>query len=280
MKLLELTKPGIIVGNLITACGGFFLASQGYIDIFVLLPMLAGIALIIASGCVTNNYYDRDIDKLMRRTQSRPTAKGEVSFALAASFAAALGIAGSLILYFFVNTLTLVIALVGLFFYVVVYTMWLKRNSIYGTLIGGISGAVPPVVGYVALTNQIDMGAVVLFLILFTWQIPHSYAIAICRLEDYAAANIPVLPVKKGIPSTKASMLLYTGAFTLAIMMPSVLGITGWVYGVAAAGIGAYWLYLAMCGLRVTDNKAWARKMFMFSVLNITVLSAMMLVKI
>ena len=247
---------------------------------WLLLATVLGISLIIASGCVINNYIDRDIDQLMERTKNRLTAKGLVSGRFIAAYALSLGLLGAGILYFFTNILTLFIALVGLFFYVVIYTLWLKRNSIYGTLVGGVSGVVPPVVGYCAVTGQFDMGAFLLFLILFTWQIPHSYAIAIYRLDDYARANIPVLPVVKGIPYTKPSMLIYLIAFALAAISPGLFNYVGNVYLAIASLLGLAWLYIGIQGVKTTDDKAWARKMFLFSIIVITVLCLVMWVKI
>lgn len=247
---------------------------------WLLLATVLGISLIIASGCVINNYVDRDIDQLMDRTKNRLTARGLVSRKFIAAYSLTLGLLGGFILYFFTNTLTLVIAFIGFIFYVVIYTLWLKRTSIYGTLVGGVSGAVPPVVGYCAVTGQFDMGAFLLFLILFTWQIPHSYAIAIYRLDDYARANIPVLPVVKGIPYTKASMLIYLVAFTLAVISPVLFGYVGLLYLAVASALSLSWLYIGIQGVKTTDDKAWARKMFLWSIINITILCAMMWVKI
>ena len=280
MKLLSLTKPGIIFGNIITALGGFLLAQTGNFNLTLLLATLTGLSLIIACGCVTNNYIDRDIDQLMERTKNRPTALGLIPLRVIVYYALTLGISGAFILFMFTNLLTFTIALIGLFFYVVVYTLWLKRASIYGTLIGGISGAVPPVVGYCAVTNQVDMGALLLFLLLFTWQIPHSYAIAIYRLADYTRARIPVSPVVKGIPFTKASMLLYLVAFALTSLAFFFFGYTGFVYLVVASVINVMWLYLSAQGFYTKNDAVWAKKMFLFSIITITVLCLVMGVKL
>lgn len=279
MKFFSVTKPGIIFGNIITVSGGYFLGSQNHFYFLPFLAALIGMSLIIASGCVFNNFIDQDIDVLMERTKNRPLVTGSISGKVAIIYAVILGIVGLGVLYFFTNLLTVLTAVVGLFFYVVVYTLWLKRRSIYGTIIGGVAGAVPPVAGYCAATNRFDSGAVVLFLILFLWQIPHFYAISIYRLKDFTAASIPILPVEKDIRYTKLSMLVYIVAFTFACIMPTILGYIGIIYFVAALSLGLVWLLLGIQGLKTKDDAAWARKMFLFSIVNITLLCVMMLVK-
>ncbi len=279
MKFVSIVKPGIIFGNIVTVCGGFFLGSQGLFSFPLLLETLLGMALIIACGCVLNNIIDIDIDSLMERTKHRPLVKGLMSKKTAFIYAIILGILGFLVLIFKTNWLTTSIAFVGLFFYVVVYSLALKRKSSWGTAVGGIAGAVPPVVGYCAVTGSFDTGAIILFLILFFWQMPHFYAIGIYRLSDYAAASIPILPIKKNIPYTKLVMLFYTLAFTIAAISPSLFGYTGYAYFIVALILGCTWFYYGWQGLKATDNKIWARKMFLFSIINITVLCMMMAVK-
>lgn len=238
---------------------------------------LIGISLIIASGCVLNNLYDSDIDKLMERTKNRLSAKGLVSSKKMVSLAFVLGMAGLALLLIFTNTLTVIVALIGWFFYVVIYTMLTKRNTTLGTAFGSISGAVPPVVGYCAANNIFDSGAMILFVILCFWQMPHSYAIAIFRLKDYTAAKIPVLPVKLGIARTKISMLIFTAFYCIAVIMPSVFGYTGWIYFIAALASGLYWLYLGIKGFsKKISDQSWARKMFFISIINIMLISFMM----
>lgn len=275
-KYYSLTKPGIIFGNLITVAGGFFLASKGNFHFILFIATLLGISLVIASGCVFNNVIDQDIDKIMERTKNRVLVKGLIAEKTALLFGIILGIAGTYVLYRYTNILTVEIALLGLFVYVVVYSLWLKRSSIYGTLIGSISGSVPPVAGYCAVTNRFDLGAVILFLILSFWQMPHSYAIAIYRLNDYTAAGIPVLPVKRGIYLTKINMLAFVFAFIVATMLLTIFDYTGFIYLTVVGLLGLRWLWLAISGFTHLDDKKWARKMFMFSIIIITVLSVMM----
>lgn len=277
MKCLSITKPGIIFGNIVTVCGGFFLASHTHFSLLLLLYTLLGMALIIASGCVLNNLFDHDIDRLMQRTQTRPTAQGLVSIPWALSYAIALGMLGFALLYFKTNLLTVCVAALGLFFYVLVYTLYFKRHSSLGTLIGAIAGAVPPVVGYCAVTNHFDLAALLLFLILFFWQMPHFYAIALYRLDDFKAAGLPILPLSKSISYTKKAMFAYTLAFTCVALMPTLLGYTGWVYFAVALILSLLWLYFCFQGFTTQEDRPWARKVFLFSILNITLLSLFML---
>jgi heme o synthase len=261
---LSLTKPGIIFGNLITAAAGFFLASKGHIHFGLFLAVLLGISFVIASACVVNNYIDRGIDKKMARTRNRALVAGVISGRNALLYAAALGIAGFLILTFFTNFLTVFLGFIAFFVYVVLYGIW-KRRSIHGTIIGSISGALPPVAGYCAVTNRIDTGAVILFIILVAWQMPHFYAIALYRLHDYTAALLPVLPVKKSIFVTKVHILFYIIIFIIAAFLLTALRFTGYIYLVITAIFSFAWLGFAIKGFRTNNTTHWARKMFLFS---------------
>lgn len=276
-KFISITKPGIIFGNLITVAGGFGLASQGSYNVILLLATLVGISLIIASGCVFNNIIDRDIDSLMERTKERVMVKGHLGPKVALVYGILLGCLGAWMLYHWANILTVYVALIGLFFYVVVYSLWFKRNSIYGTLIGSISGSIPPVVGYCAVSNKFDLGALILFVLLSIWQMPHSYAIAIFRFNDYLAAGIPVLPVKKGIQIAKRNMLLYVIVFMLVSSLLTICGYTGQYYLIVSLAVGFWWIRLAASGFsKLANDISWARKMFGFSIIAITLLSVMM----
>ncbi|MDE2589744.1 MAG: heme o synthase, partial [Patescibacteria group bacterium] len=193
-----LTKPGIIYGNTITTVAGFLLASQGKIYFGLFMATLFGVSFVIASACVINNYLDRKIDKKMARTQKRALVTHAISPSHALVFATILGILGFLDLVVFTNGITFMIGLIGYIDYIVLYGLS-KRKSIYGTLVGSISGATPIAAGYTAVTNRFDIAALLLFLIMVFWQMPHFYAIAIYRLKDYVAAGIPVLPAKKSM---------------------------------------------------------------------------------
>lgn len=261
-----LTKPGIIRGNLIVAAAGFFLASQKSSDWIVGVAVLAGLGLVIAAACVSNNLLDREIDKQMTRTAKRALVLGSIKVRSAIFFAIGLLFLGSLILAVFTNILTLVIALVGYVFYVYVYG-YFKRRSTLGTAIGSISGAIPPVVGYVAVTNEVDAAAVILFLILVFWQMPHFFAIAIYRFKDYQSAGIPVLPVKKGLAITKIQILLYIIGFTIVSLALTVFDYTSWYYAGLMLILSSIWFVIALKGIRTVDNSKWARQLFLFSLI-------------
>ncbi|MDB5187747.1 MAG: protoheme farnesyltransferase [Candidatus Kaiserbacteria bacterium] len=262
-------KPGIIYGNAINVIGGYFLATRGHLDITLLLIVLVGISLIIACGCVINNYIDRDIDARMERTKERVLVRGVISKRNIFLYALALGIVGVFVLFVFTNILTTFVALVGLFFYVVVYSLWGKRKSVYGTLIGAIAGAVPPVVGYLAVTNHIDLGAILLFLVLVVWQMPHSYGIALYRFDDYKNAGIPVLPVVYGVRTTKMHTLAYIVLFGVFSEWLFLSGYEGKIYAVIMGLVSVLWLLLAVRGFNATDDKKWGRSVFLFSLVTV-----------
>lgn len=259
-----LTKPGIIMGNIITTAAGFALASKGQIDYLLFLETLLGLAFVIASAGVFNNYLDRVMDSKMARTKDRALVTGRISEKNALLFASALGIIGIVILAYFTNLLTLALALTGFLVYLVLYAFW-KYRSFYGTLIGSIAGAMPPVVGYCAVSNRFDTGAFLLFMILLLWQMPHFFAIAIYRLKDYAAASIPVLPVQEGIYATKVQMLLYIVAYMLSTLLLTILGYTGNVYFIVALVLGLIWFGLCLKGFYSRNDALWAKKMFIYS---------------
>ncbi len=276
-QYLQVTKPGIIFGNLISVIGGFLLAANGSIDYSLFIATLFGVSLVVASGCVFNNVIDRDIDKKMERTKNRVLVRGLISLKVTLAYAALLGIAGFALLYIAANPLAMWLAVMGFIVYVGVYSLYMKRHSVYGTLIGSLSGAAPPVIGYCAVSNQFDAGALILLLIFSLWQMPHSYAIAIFRFKDYQAANIPVLPVVKGISVAKHHITLYILAFMIATLMLSLGGYAGYKYLVVAAAVSLWWLGMALSGYKnLNDDRVWAKKLFVFSIVAITSLSVMM----
>ena len=260
-QYLQVTKPGIIFGNLISVIGGFLLASKGSIDYPLFIYTLVGVSLVVASGCVFNNYIDRDIDRKMERTKNRVLVKGLISPAVSLVYATLLGIAGFMLLWFGANPLACWLGVMGFVVYVGVYSLYMKRHSVYGTLIGSLSGAAPPVIGYCAVTGEFDSGAAILLAIFSLWQMPHSYAIAIFRFKDYQAANIPVLPVVKGISVAKNHITLYIIAFAVATLMLSLGGYAGYKYLVVAAAVSVWWLGMALRGYKVADDRIWARKL-------------------
>ncbi|KAB1579908.1 heme o synthase [Serratia marcescens] len=275
-QYLQVTKPGIIFGNLISVVGGFLLASKGSIDYPLFLATLVGVSLVVASGCVFNNYIDRDIDKKMERTKNRVLVKGLIAPSVTLVYATALGIVGFALLYIAANPLAMWLAVMGFVVYVGVYSLYMKRHSVYGTLIGSLSGAAPPVIGYCAVTNEFDAGALILLAIFSLWQMPHSYAIAIFRFKDYQAANIPVLPVVKGISVAKNHITVYILAFMIATLMLALVGYAGYKYLIVAAAVSVWWLGMALRGYKTENDSVWARKLFVFSIVAITSLSVMM----
>ena len=271
-----LAKPGIVFGNLISVAGGFFLASRGNADLTLLLATMLGISLVMASACVFNNVIDRDIDRKMERTRNRALALGLIAPKTANLYACLLGILGFGVLAVTTNLWAVAMALMGFVVYLGLYSLYLKRNSVHGTLIGSLSGAAPPLVGYCAVSNHFDLGALILLLIFSLWQMPHAYAIGIFRLRDYSSAAVPVLPVKMGVDVTRKHIILYIVAFMVANLLLTLTGYAGFNYMVVAAILGAYWLYIAHVGYKTIDSKNWAKRLFVFSIVIVIVLNIMM----
>lgn len=267
-----LTKPGIIQGNAIAAIGGFLLAANGRIDWVLFLATIIGLSLVIASACVFNNFIDRHLDKKMSRTKSRALVTGDIPSRNALAFGGALGFIGFFILLLLTTLVATAAALVGFIFYVAIYGI-AKRRTTHGTLVGTVPGAVPPVVGYTAVTNSIDTAALLLFLILVFWQMPHFYAIAIYRLNDYKKAGLPVLPAVKGIKQTKLQMILFVVGFIVVTLLLTVFGYTGITYALAMTFIGFGWLVLGLKGVKDGDDAIWARYMFKYSLLVLLIFS-------
>lgn len=265
----HLTKPGIIYGNALTAVAGFLLGSKDHLPLILFLSMLIGLSLVIGSACVFNNIFDRDIDGKMARTNKRGMVTGEVSKTAALVYGAILFLIGVIILRHYTNEYALAAALVGFIVYVFFYTP-LKRRTAHATLIGAIAGATPPVVGYAAVANRFDLGALVLFLILVFWQMPHFYAIAIRRLKDYQDAGVPVLPAKSGIKNTKIQILIYLIAFIFSAFALTIFGFTGYVYLAVMIVLSLIWLRFAIQGFYTSDDTAWAKKLFLFSLMVLT----------
>ncbi|MGA8943483.1 MAG: heme o synthase [Thermoactinomyces sp.] len=268
---IEITKPGINKSNLIAVFAGYFVAAEMMeLDFLKLFLTLAGTALTIAGSCTLNNFIDRDIDPLMERTKSRPVAEGRIRPAVALWYGLILAFSGLLVLAVGVNYLAAFIAFAGLFVYVVIYSMWLKRNSTLNTVVGGISGSVPPMVGWVAVTSSIDLNAWALFLVLFMWQPPHFFALAMRRSEDYQAAGIPMLPVVRGFYETKKQMLLFTVLLLPSSMILFYTGALGWFYLTAALVLGGIYIVFSIRGFYARDNRQWANRMFFYSLIYLT----------
>lgn len=266
-----LTKPGIILGNIITTAGGFALASQSGFDFRLFLATLLGLALIIASAGVFNNIIDRQSDAKMARTKNRPLVQGTISMKNALIFGSVLGLVGVMVLSNATNYLTVAVALGGFFTYLILYAI-MKYRSFYGTLVGSLAGAVPPLVGYTAVSDRFDLAALLLFAILVLWQMPHFFAIAIFHLKDYKAASIPVLPIVKGLQVTKIQMVLYIIVFTLTTLLLTLAGYTGSFFAWTTLILGAFWLGCCIKGFFIPpqQEQKWGRQMFLASLAVIT----------
>lgn len=271
----SLTKPGVLYGNALTAAAGFLLASQGHINLWLFAAAIGGTTLMIASACVLNNFLDQDIDSKMARTKTRALVAGKVRGRDAVILAIVLGVLGVAIVYFYTNLLVLAVGIIGYVDYVVLYGMLSKRLSIHGTLVGSVSGAAPILAGYVAVTGVLDPGALIVFAIMFLWQMPEFYSISIYRRDEYKAAGVPVISVIKGIKHTRIQIFFYTLAFVISTALLTLLGYTGYVYFVVMMVLGGYWLWLAVEGLKTNKSVEWSKKMFRFSLIILLVFCGM-----
>ncbi|MCS1352754.1 heme o synthase [Mechercharimyces sp. CAU 1602] len=276
--LWTLTKPGINVSNSFAMLTGFWLAGPGFQDIGLLLFTLLGTALVIAGGCTLNNFIDRDIDPLMDRTRTRPIPGGRITPALAFWFGTLCTVLGLSVLVILVNPMAAMLSLVGFVVYVFIYSLWLKRTTTLNTVVGSISGAVPPMIGWVALTGTLDLPAWILFLIMFLWQPPHFFAIAMRKVDDYRAAGIPMLPVVKGFKETKWQTLGFVLLLVPASLMLFFTGVVSWIYLTVAGVLGLFYIIFAVQGIFTNDDQGWARKMFIYSLIYLTGLQIVMLI--
>lgn len=276
-EFLALVKIGIVNSNLITAFTGVWLAlhftGQGFIDNIdkVLLAMF-GTALIIAGGCSLNNYIDSDIDHKMERTKSRPTVTGRFSLSKVLALGIGLSVLG-LILLLFTSVNAAFIGFIGLFTYVVLYTMWSKRKYTLNTIIGSVSGAVPPLIGWAAIDPGLHPIAWVLFFIMFIWQPPHFLALAMKRCEEYRAAGIPMLPVIHGFNVTKRQIVIYVACL---LPIPFYLSSLGNLFIIVSAILGVGWLGLGIYGYVMKDDIKWAKLMFVYSLNYLTIMFVLM----
>jgi heme o synthase len=277
---VEMTKPGITMSNMMTAFAALWLASYGYPNWKLAILTMIGIALVIMSGATLNNFYDRDLDKKMKRTQNRAVATGRISARSALLIGIGLLLAGLAVLAIFANPLAAVWGLVGHIFYVLIYTP-LKRVTTLNTVIGGISGAAPPVIGWVAVTGTMDYAAWLLFLILFLWQPPHFLALAMIKTEEYRAGNLPMLPVVKGFAETKRQMFLWASVLFPASMLLFIHGSVGYVYLAVMGIMGLIYMVLLYKGFHtknVEEDLVWAKKLFGYSILYLTVFCAVIVI--
>ncbi|MFF2885327.1 heme o synthase [Paenibacillus sp. NPDC057967] len=264
--LIALTKPRLLRLNMFAALGGFWVASKWDIDIALMIWMLIGSTLTMASATVVNNYWDRELDQKMERTRNRTLPMGRMTPSAVLAYGLILGVTGIALLFLMVNPITGWLGLLGWFVYIVIYTMWLKRTSTWSTSIGGISGAMPPAIGYCAVTGEIDAGAWILFALLFLWQPAHFWSLAIRRVEEYREAGFPLLPVVKGIQRTKLQMIPY-----VLLLLPSVIllywyGYAGIYFLIISVVLSLVWLVHTLQGIKAKDTDKWAKVNFLISV--------------
>ena len=270
--LLELTKPGIVKMCLITTAGGLWLA-PGELDPWRWICALVGSALAVAAANTFNMVWERDTDRLMRRTRNRPLAARRMPVLPAVSFGGFLTMAAWLVLIFGTNPLTAALALLALGSYVFVYTP-LKRRTPLALLIGAFPGAVPPLLGWTAVTGELSAGGLVLFAILLIWQLPHFLAIALYRKDEYARAGIKVVPVVRGDLVAKLQAVAWAAALLPVSLLLTPLGITGWVYFPLAFLLGVSFFGWSLSGLKTGAGVRWARGFFLASLVYLPALTA------
>jgi protoheme IX farnesyltransferase len=273
----QLTKPKVVALLVLTAWVGMVLATPAPPDFLLMLSASLGIAFVSAAAAAFNHVLDQKIDAQMARTHMRPLPKGRLTTIQAVGFACALAASGFALLLFTVNTLTAVLTLFGLFGYAVVYTMLLKRATPQNIVIGGLAGALPPVLGWTAITGHLSGEALLLMMIVFTWTPPHFWALAIHRCKDYAKVNIPMLPVTHGIEFTKTAILLYTLLLLVVCLLPYLVGMTGILYLFASLYLNAKFIHHAW-RLKFKADANTAMETFRFSIVHLMVLFLVLLV--
>jgi len=265
--LFEISKPRIALLVLLTTFAGMWLAGGGHVPLDLVIYTLIGTSLASASSGALNNYVDREVDKLMARTRNRALPTSRLQPQQALWFGAILSISSFAILFYLVNPLTAYLALGTTFFYVVIYTIWLKRTSPLCTEIGGVAGALPPVIGWAAVTNDISWQAMVMFLIMFIWQPPHFWALALIRVDEYRKANLPMLPVVSGMEVTKFRMLLYTIVLIPVSTTMYWFNLSGPIYLVAALVLSIIYLGITIDFARKPITHQSTKRLFGFSII-------------
>lgn len=276
---LALIKIGIVNSNMITTFTGLWLAlhfsEKSFLNnLDIILYTLIGSSFIIAGSCSINNFFDRDIDQYMERTKERPTVTGKIHPKKALAIGIFLTLIGVMFLLL-TSILATIIGIIGVLSYVVLYTMWTKRRYVSNTIVGGISGAVPPLIGWAAVNGNLDMVAWGLFLIMFVWQPPHFYALAMRRVEEYRAAGIPMLPVVKGFDVTKRHIIAWVMAlFPIPILLTSI----GMPFIILATILNIGWLALGLYGYKKSDPVRWSKSMFIYSLQYMTIMFVAMVI--
>ena len=273
----EMCKPRVVMLLVLTSVVGMFLAVPGMVPLDVLILGNLGIALVASSGAVVNHLIDRKVDAVMRRTINRPMPQGRVEPRQAAWFAAIIGCVGMAIMLIWANQLSAWLTLASFVGYAFIYTGWLKRATPQNIVIGGLSGAMPPLLGWSAVTGTIEPGALILVLIIFAWTPPHFWALAIHRKEEYAKTGIPMLPVTHGEQLTKVHMLLYTIIMVMVSIMPWLIGMSGPLYLASAVILGAGFMYWVL-RLMFRPQPSTAMDTFKYSIIYLMALFPLLMV--
>jgi len=275
-EYVDLCKPKVVALMVFTAFVGMLLAAPGEVPFRIMILGNLGIALVAGAAAAVNHLADRRIDAIMARTRGRPLPSGQLEARQVLFFALATGIVGVWILVSWVNTLTAILAVLSLVGYAIVYTLYLKRRTPQNIVIGGAAGATPPLLGWTAVTGQVDPNALLLFLIIFTWTPPHFWALALYRKEEYAQVGIPMLPVTHGDDLTRLHILLYTILLVLITILPFLTGMSGPIYLVGSLLLGAGFLFQAIV-LMKARSKQRAIKTFVYSIVYLMLLFAVLL---
>ena len=272
----EITKPRVVALLVLTALVGMCLSVPGAIPWQVLVPAMLGIGFLSSAAAAINHIVDERIDGIMGRTHNRPVATGRLAPKDATIFAMMLAVSGFAILYSFVNPLTAWLTFAGLVGYSFVYTMYLKRATPQNITIGGLAGAIPPLLGWTAMTNEIHGNALLLVLLIFTWTPPHFWALAIHRKDDYAKVNIPMLPVTHGVNFTKTQILLYTVLLFIVGLLPYLVGMSSWLYLIGAVVLNlGFFMYAWKLKFNATEETAMDT--FKFSIIHLMILFVVLL---
>jgi protoheme IX farnesyltransferase len=262
----DLCKPKVVALLLLTSVVGVVLASPpGEISLFVLVISTLGIGLAAAAGAAINQLVEIESDARMARTENRPLPTGKVRLQSAFIFAMLMAAASVFVLTAWINTLTAVLTFASMIGYAVIYTMYLKKATPQNIVIGGLAGAMPPLLGWTAVTGSVDAHALVLVLIIYTWTPPHFWALAIHRRDDYAKVNLPMLPVTHGVQFTKYSILAYTILMILVTLLPYLIRERGLIYLASALLLGGYFIYMVL-KLMFAEQKNTAIKTFVYSI--------------
>ena len=264
-SFVTLCKPKIVLLLTVTALVGMLLAVEFYSNIFNSLASLLGFALLAASSAALNQIFDRESDKNMARTKERPLASGDISLVQALTFTAILLFVGSSLLLYFSNLLTVLITTFGFIFYSLVYTIYLKWATPQNIVIGGLSGALPPLIGWTAVTNEVSLLPLILVLVIFLWTPPHFWPLAIDRIDEYEKEGVPMMPIAKGVTRTKKEMVVYAVLLLGASLAPFFYNLTGYFYLISTTLLNLYFIYLCISYLDDKDNQL-SMKIFNFSV--------------